>query len=279
MAEVCLPGTTLLALDGPSGPYQLFVFVPEVPPPPGGFPVVFLLDGNNCFGMAVDLVRQGQFRPTVSRLVPAIVVGIAYPGDQPLHQARRRTDFGPARPGEPASQGAGRDAFAHFLGSAVRPLLRARFPADPRREVIAGHSLGGFFALDALAQDPSDFAGVLAMSPSVWWNRERLLAGLRSGRGAGSSPRVWIGVGEWEEALAPWEAALPDSETTAQRRRERAMVGNARAMAEAVADRFGPTALVGFECLAGETHVSVIPVALSHGLRALLGPGGLPAVG
>ena len=101
-----------------------------------------------------------------------------------------------------------------------------------------------------------------------------MTAGLESRKGDGLAPRAWIGVGEWEEALAPWESALPDHEATARRRASRAMVGNARDMAETIARRFGPAARVEFECLPRETHISAVPVALSHGLRFLLGPEG-----
>ena len=76
MAEVSLPGTTALSLDGPSGAYRIFLSVPAAPPPPEGFPLLILLDANLCFGTVSDLLRQGGFRPGVSRLCPAVVAGI-----------------------------------------------------------------------------------------------------------------------------------------------------------------------------------------------------------
>lgn len=281
MAEVSLPGTTALALDGPSGAYRIFLSVPQAPPPPEGFPLLVLLDANLCFGTVADLLRQGSFRPGVSRLCPAVVAGIAYPTDQPLDRLRRSLDYTPGPSVEGPGRGApsgpptgGRNAFLAFLQEQVKPLVAARHPLDPARQAIIGHSLAGFFALDVLAQDPACFSAYLAISPSVWWNRPRLMAGLESRKGNGLAPRAWIGVGEWEEALAPWEDTLPDREATARRRASRAMVGNARTIADTIARRFGPAARVEFECLPRETHISAVPVALSHGLRFLLGPEG-----
>lgn len=156
MAEVSLPGTTALSLDGPSGAYRIFLSIPAVPPPPEGFPLLVLLDANLCFGTVSDLLRQGGFRPGVSRLCPAIVAGIAYPTDQPLDRVRRSLDYTPGPSVEGPGRGAptgGRDAFLAFLLERVKPLVAARHPLDPARQAIIGHSLAGFFALDVLAQD------------------------------------------------------------------------------------------------------------------------------
>ena len=146
MAEVSLPGTTALSLDGPSGAYRIFLSVPAVPPPPGGFPLLVLLDANLCFGTVSDLLRQGGFRPGVSRLCPAIVAGIAYPTDQPLDRARRSLDYTPGPSVEGPGRGApsgpppngGRDAFLAFLraeADAGRAVLDGAFVRLPGHEV------------------------------------------------------------------------------------------------------------------------------------------------
>ena len=39
--------------------------------------------------------------------------------------------------------------------------------------ILVGHSLGGLFALYALAQRPALFTGYVVMEPSAWWNNKK----------------------------------------------------------------------------------------------------------
>lgn len=275
MPPVTIPGTEVLEVSGATGEYRIFLAVPDLPPPPGGFPTLYLLDANACFGMAAEILRHGMLRQKTSRIAPAILAGIAYPTEGLFDRERRGFDYTAGPPAGEAHGGrsGGRDAFRDLLARAVKPLVGAHAPADPARQAIIGHSLAGFFVLDLLANDPGLFQGHAAISPSVWWDRERLSRGLRAPGQADMAPQVTIAVGEWEQALAPWECGLPDSDVTAQRRGRRAMVDGACGIAEDIACCM-PRARVQFECLAGETHASAIPVGLSHAMRFLLGPEG-----
>ena len=202
----------------------------------------------------------------------AVVAGIAYPGDAPFHRARRGLDY---TPGPPAAEAvpyptAGRDAFLRFLRGPVMARIAGRVPMEAGRCVLIGHSLAGFFALDVLAHDPEAFSDYVAVSPSVWWNRARLEKGFSRLPRPARAPRVALGVGEWEQGLAPWEAASPDAAQTAQRRDRRAMVDGAQAMAEQLAAAGAETR---FWCFPEENHGSVLPVALGRALRFVLSSG------
>ncbi|MBI0434477.1 alpha/beta hydrolase [Roseomonas sp. KE0001] len=276
---VTLPGTAILPAQGASGAYRLLTAIPEGPPPPGGFPVVWLLDANACFGMALEILRHGMLRQKTTRIAPAILVGIAYPGEGLFDRRRRSLDYTAAAPaGEPhPGPHGGRDAFRDFLRDVAKPLLAAHAPADPGRQAVIGHSLAGYLTLDLLAWDSALFQGYGAISPSVWWDRERLLRGLAAASPA-QSPPVYIGVGEWEQRLAPWEEHGPDSAGIAARRTRRGMVEGAREMAAAIR-RALPASRTGFEVLPGENHASMLPIGISHALRALLAPEALGGAG
>ena len=43
--------------------YQIMVFKPVEPPPPSGYPVIYLLDANSVFGTMVEAVRVQGRRP------------------------------------------------------------------------------------------------------------------------------------------------------------------------------------------------------------------------
>lgn len=269
---VALPGTEEHILQASAGEYRLWLSIPQAPPPPGGFPVLYLLDANASFATLAEIARQGAVRAGATGIGAAVVAGIAYPGEAPYHRARRGLDYTPGPPAEEAVPypTGGRDAFLAFLRGPVAARVVERCPVDASRRVLIGHSLAGFFTLDVLARDPSAFSDYVAISPSVWWSRTRLEEGLAALRFPGRAPRVALGVGEWEQGLMPWEAASSEAARTAERRGRRAMVDGARQMAERVAASGAETR---FWCFPEENHGSVLPVALGRALRFVFSGG------
>jgi predicted alpha/beta superfamily hydrolase len=177
-SPVTVPGANEFTLRSAAGKdYRIFVALPDGKPPAAGFPVLYLLDGNAYFVAAADAMREQSTFASMSQVQPMIVVGVGYPGDQPLNGERRGFDFLPPLAGpvqDPRSvQGAspgGADAFLGFLVDELRPVLAARYPIDPARQSLAGHSLGGYFALHALLNRPDAFRSYMAISPSLWWH-------------------------------------------------------------------------------------------------------------
>lgn len=43
--------------------YQIFISKPSTPPPPAGYPVIYLLDANSVFGTMAEAVRIQGRRP------------------------------------------------------------------------------------------------------------------------------------------------------------------------------------------------------------------------
>jgi len=261
---VTLPGTECHALRTPGGAYRLFLAIPPGEPPPGGFPVVTVLEGNAYFATVLDILRNGAQRRRATGIGPAVVAGIAYPGEARHDQERRVLDFtaGPSAEGTTRLTG-GRDAFLQTLLQHVRPLIAGRCATDPARQVLIGHSLGGFFTLDVLAHDGTAFSDYIAVSPSVWWDEARLRGGAPP-----AGKRLAVSVGEWEQALAPQERAGPVARSTAERRSRRAMVDKARDMAV----HFAAAGVESrFWCFPEENHASVVPLGISRGLRFALG--------
>lgn len=264
---VALPRThTLELLDQERDlRYRLLVAVPDEPPPPGGYPTLYLLDGGVCFGTAVEMVRLRRNRPAMTGVEATVVVGIAHPGVHPWDRGRRTRDYTPG----PGGEG---DAFGRFLERVVHPAVEERLPTDPARRVLVGHSLAGAFALDRWLESPGSHEGVLAISPSIWAFRERLFSAITKSPLALSSaePRLFVMVGEYDQALAPWQEGGPDPTALRRKRAERRMVDDAREWCAQLNAAAGRT-IVGFSELAGEDHASVLPVALSRALRPLVG--------
>lgn len=274
MSGIVIEGTSWFDLAPPGGgaPYRVFLAVPPGPAPPQGFPVLTLLDANASFATLVEAHRRGVERPAGTGIGPTVLVGLGHAGDG-LYDRERRvfdTTAGPCRePGETRATG-GRDGFLAFLRETLRPAVAARAPVDARRQTLVGHSLAGGFVLDVFGRDSAAFTNYVAVSPSIWWDEERLVDGLMRLDGA---PRLALIVGEWEEALAPWLAGRPGAVEIAERRARRAMVRRARAFAERAQAALAGRGAVHFECLAGEDHASVVAPALTRALRFAHGEG------
>ncbi|MEO3947822.1 alpha/beta hydrolase-fold protein [Gorillibacterium sp. CAU 1737] len=176
-----MPGTEQFDLiSGITGlPYRIFVHVPLKPPPPGGYPVLYAVDGNAYFGSLAEAMRLVTRHPR--GLPPGVVVGIGYPAEGPFVSERRFYDLttpaarGSLRPdGSSWPLNGGADRFLAFIEGELMPLLGRRFPIDSTRQGLFGHSLGGYFTLYALLTRPGLFRSYVAGSPSLWWD-DRIL--------------------------------------------------------------------------------------------------------
>lgn len=274
MPPVTVPDAEWFDLAPPGGgaPYRIFIAHPRGPVPTAGWPLVVMLDANAAFATFTEVMRRGAGRPQATGITEAVLVGIGHPdGDDT--RARRTFDY-TAGPSSEAGAGAaratgGRDAFLAFIQGTLKTRLANAFPLDPARQMLFGHSLGGWFTLDVALRDSMAFAAYVAVSPSIWWDEARLLDGLSQGHGR--ALRLAMLVGEWEEAMAPWQQGGPLSPEMAARRSERGMVTRARAFAARAAEELGASAHLSFTVLADEDHASVLPIAMVRALRFLHG--------
>ncbi len=259
-------------------PYRILLAHPEVEAPPTGFPTIYVLDGDAIFATVVEAMRIRSRRPDVTRVSPAVVVGIAHSVETPYDRQRRRYDYtpGPEAGGLPvgraedASHVGGGGDFLDFLERIVIPAVASRAEVDTRRRYLFGHSLAGLLALHAVERREL-FAAHGAASPSVWWNPdllERTIRLLPSGAPDVPRPRILITVGEYEERLAEWERSDPAAIQTELRRASRRMVSGAGEIAETFTDAGFTT---HFEVFAGENHASSLLLSINRFLPFALG--------
>lgn len=152
--------------------YRIMISLPEGDVPwTGGYPVIYLLDGNAYFP-AFHAAKRAQ-----DRLRGAILVAIGYPSDTPLDFERRAFDLSPPQPPERnvPPQG-GQDLFLDFIEQRLMPKVNARFKDDQDQRSLVGHSFGGMFGVYTLFTRPQLFQHVVAVSPSLWWRDRYLMA-------------------------------------------------------------------------------------------------------
>jgi len=153
-------------------------------------PAIYALDAG--YGVAGPMA---QMMAGVGTMTPAYVVSIGYgEGQANFHQTdllhRSVTEGG-------VTFGGGGARFQAFLTEELRPFLEAKYPLDPNKAILFGHSFGGLFAAHVLADSPEAFDGYLIGSPSVWIDPQ-VLAKLASAA-KGNGHRVFVAVGEQEE--------------------------------------------------------------------------------
>ncbi len=170
---VPLDGTEQWLMKSAEGrDYRIMVSLPEGDVPwTGGYPVIYLLDGNAYFP-AFHAAKRAQ-----ERWKGVILVAIGYPSDTPLDFERRAFDLSPPQPPERNTppQG-GQDLFLDFIEKRLMPKVNERFKVDQDQRSLVGHSFGGMFGVYTLFTRPQLFQHVIAISPSLWWQDRYLLA-------------------------------------------------------------------------------------------------------
>jgi predicted alpha/beta superfamily hydrolase len=139
----------------------------------------------------------------------------------------------------------------------VDPFVRKRFDVEDEGATLFGSSMGGLFTTYALLNPPDAFDNYLAVSPALWWNDGELMKVEPTDPTSGKNPRVFFAAGGLEEA--------PHVPMLARFR----LISNARDMAGRLVELGWPEGQGTFEEIPGETHASVVPVALTRGLRAV----------
>lgn len=161
-------------------------------------PVVVVVDGDYMFEPLVDaakaLHRENKIRG-------ALLAGVGYgkPFGSPLN--KRGRDYTTSAGEEEPESGGAQLFLEHLTGPLWTELRRhCRIKANNSPRVIAGHSLGGLFALHAFFQAEAFFDGAIAGAPSLWWDGHRYLKQLAAFREKTPSlarrSRLFLGIGE-----------------------------------------------------------------------------------
>ena len=245
--------------------YLIYIAWPQQPPPPEGYPILYLLDGSESFAIAAEYQnRLGRY----AGMAPGIVVGIGYPD-----VSRRNFDYTPAVPeGVQLVPGmgptGGAEPFLDFLANKVIPLVEAGHSVDANRRTLAGYSLGGLLTLQALFKRPDLFQTYVASSPSIWFGEKQILKMLPGFAerldGLPSRRRMLLSAGEYEQSPPPGMERDPSWRRIADISRHARMVDNARELSD---DLQSAPMHVEFRVEPGETHATGNWPALRDALR------------
>ena len=177
----------------------------------GPFPVVYLLDG----GVNYPLLSAYYHYLRIGEELPELVlVGISYGSDRFEDGNYRASDF--TAPAEDREWWGKAPVFQAVLADELMPFVEARYPADPGRRILFGHSLGGQFVLYTALTRPRLYDGLIASNPALHRNLDFFL----EWRGAQPMPkaatRLFVAEAEFDDPrfrvpadawIAHWSAA------------------------------------------------------------------------
>lgn len=232
--------------------YRIFIAVPRQPAPEKGYPVLYLLDGNAQFPLAINHYNSDNG--------PApLIIAIGYQSELAYITEKRTRDYTPYSPDPDFTHGGKSEAFYQFIEQRLKPWVSNEYHVDPQKQTLAGHSFGGLFTLYTLFNHPDAFQRYVAASPSIWWGNGIVIPN-RSPLLNGAPQSVTITVGEYEEKPNPADAGKPVDPERAKQLVKRGQVTKARALAQQLSKQ---NANISFILFPQKTHGSVIPDAVN----------------
>ena len=134
------------------------------------YPVLYMTDGDAHMGHTAATI---DFLVNNGRMSDLIVVGVT--------NTDRTRDLTPAKSTVKNAAGelqnptaGGADNFLKFFETELIPAIEKDYRVQPYR-ILAGHSLGGLFAIHALITKPGLFNSYVAVSPSLQWENAEAL--------------------------------------------------------------------------------------------------------
>lgn len=263
------------------------------------YPVVYVTDGNWVFDMFKSISYLLQM--SAQDAPPFILVGIGYPSDLPfagMMMRRREFTFPPYPPfgvkdpselmefmksfsgnlyegvlipEEGAKTFYGAEDFRRFIGNELIPFIDEKYPTLPGDRTYFGHSGGGFFGLFTLFTQSDLFRNYIVSSPGVIYHGEGPGGGrcdndefgLRMVRDFAASGKhldgikLYLSAGaeeEFEPAIAWWR-----------------LTSSLERLVKVFKDAAIPGLTLMSEIFPGETHITVWPIAFTHGVQTMLG--------
>jgi uncharacterized protein len=261
-SKICIAGTAVHQFVSKinSVPYQISIALPlnYLPSDTTRYPVMYVLDGDPNLPIAALLQRNMSYDHEVPDV---IMVGIGYQADNFLAtRSFRILDFTPSHVAKIDSEmtashhmkmvTGGAANFLQVLEKEIIPYIENNYKTNKDRS-LAGHSLGGLFALYTLFHEPELFQKYLISSPSLYWNDFEMSGEETEYNSVGHKSlqaRIFISSGSLEP-----DPMTPDIKQLVSLLKQRNYKG------------LDITEYVFQE----ETHLSVISYSLSRGMRII----------
>ena len=277
-SPVTLPNTEMRIITSKESnvAYKLFVSLPEGYNTKGhhsyleSYPVVYLLDPDVEFGMAENIARTMVNYDTIR---PFIIVGIGYQDqdlttmnseefwDQwtknrardyiPIQVEQGKEDF---EVGDHEYHGlsrltGGSAKFKDFIAKELIPYINRTYRTSNERALV-GHSQAGLFTTWMMLGHPNIFEKYIILSPSLWVEKGQMIKKANKLQSS-STITAYFAVGSMEHDARG------------------SMVNDLKTFYDSLPKNKGFKSKL--EIVEDENHVSMVPIALTKGLKYLFG--------
>ena len=233
--------------------FLIQTFIPDQKEiPVDSLPIVFVLDADMSFGLVYDIVSWLQWGGEI----PAVaVVGISYGTGQKDWWAKRSRDFSESKDATklwgdwPLAGGAAN--FKKFIEEELFQLLKTEYNLKGDSKTIIGLSFGGLFCTDVLFSKPELFDNYIILGPALLWNNKEIFnqESKYSENHSAINANVFSAIGKLhnEDITKPWVEFVSQIKSR---------------------DYKGLT--INTWVIEDETHLSMLPVSVTRGLKTVL---------
>jgi len=214
------------------------------------YPVLYVLDGDKSFGMTKGVIDWLVWTNEIRNI---IIVGISYGRGNSIWWEKRARDFTPFKDTVyyyyPNAGGA--NNFLSFVKNELFPLVNKNYRTLQDSNVIMGLSFGALLSSFALFTQPDMFKGYIIISPSLFWNGNSILK---------TEADYFSKHKELNKIVYMAYGSSDDKDW---------VIDPTNELIQILQTRKYEGLKFTQQVFKGETHISVYPVALTHGLKTV----------
>jgi hypothetical protein len=220
--------------------------------PTDSLPIIFVLDADMSFGLVYDIVRLLSWS---KELPNASVIGISYGTGILNWWLKRSRDYLPSKDTSkvwgdwPLAGGA--ENFKKFIEKELFPFLETEFKLEGSSKTIIGLSFGGLFCTDVLFSKPELFDNYIILGPALRWNNKEIFNQeskfAKTHKTLRANVYTSIGNLDDDDIKKPWIEFI-----------------------DQINSRNYEGLILNTWVIENETHLSMLPAAVTRGLKSIL---------
>jgi hypothetical protein len=214
------------------------------------YPVLYVLDGDKSFGMAKEITDWLSWDNEIKNI---IVVGISYGRGTNIWWEKRTRDYTQFKDTVYYyyPNAGGGDNFLSFIKNELFPVINKNYRTKQDSNAIMGLSFGALLSSYVLFTQPDMFKYYIIISPSLFWNGNSILK---------TESDYFVKHKELNKTVYMAYGSQDDNDW---------VIGPTTELIRVIQEHKYASLIFITQVFKGESHISVYPVALTHGLKTI----------
>jgi hypothetical protein len=214
------------------------------------YPVLYVLDGDKSFGMAKEITDWLSWDNEIKNI---IVVGISYGRGTNIWWEKRTRDYTQSKDTVYYyyPNAGGGDNFLSFIRNELFPVINKNYRTKQDSNAIMGLSFGALLSSYVLFTQPDMFKYYIIISPSLFWNGNSILK---------TESDYFVKHKELNKTVYMAYGSQDDNDW---------VIGPTTELIRVIQEHKYASLIFITQVFKGESHISVYPVALTHGLKTI----------